>query len=1035
MDGGGRALPVHTALPEHTGERRLAERLVAMDDGRLHLWFDLAPQGVANLDIVVWDEETGVFVIEVKAVPIEALLFFDDTDIEIRDRGRSRSPVSQTRLACFDLMDYLRDAGMTAPKMASTVAWPRVTRDEWAAHWDTNSFPDGYELSMLFVDDIRSGMRGFRDRLRWVSEHHLWGSARTSGFRHDGSALQAFDNALRPAARVARAAATASGEEVPAPGPPSVDAAAPQPPGSATGETALRIVRRTRTESGEQPKLWLGTEFVLEAATAALRVLELAEPLLDPGWGATHADRIRTIVARLDEPFRLGVVGEFRAGKSSVVNALVGREVALVAELECTFAPQRFYYAPRPEATIVRRDGRIDRVDVDTVTSMLRDAYVSSTVPAIIRTEVGLPEPILEFLDIWDSPGLGGSDGNAETAQRFADTVDAALWVFDPGYTGQRGLSPTIASLEQRGKAVIGVVNKCDNMTKAEVDRVAEVLTRSYPALRGAALVPFSAELASRPDLSREEAADWAVDSGGNLQGLLAAIRESVLSSPGRVTGRAAAGDLRATLYAVRDEVGAGILDVRRREHLYSTQCQKLEDQLTERISEIGRHLEGGAVSALREHLVALGERSVAAASASVLRDPSQAQGMLNSVPGTTMADFVQGYFTAQRPWIEARLHSVVSSSDSSLSDALTALERPDRPEGLVLAPQSSAVGQAACGTGPQSEAGTSVPSDGAWLTRGIAWGGGTAGVLGTIALLVPGPQWMVVLPAALIAGMAGAIRRSGGELTDADLKAKWRDHWHKQVNEYLADRGLQSEIATAIKGWCGKLHGAVRTDIQTRLEVSAFGSAGRDRELRRSERLEAVRIELEMVIAQLGNPVLGLPPADEMLARRVEIAAGEHERSQELVRRVLGLAREVVAITDGAFSALAMPVLLEAPAGATVRVLAWEQPLSAASPGFRTRLEELRGRRSGSVAVAAPVPVGKSSDALPSGTWVFVPGRAFHFSASLSDTWMATRPIRFEPYEDAGNLYQQHFGRWWDGEVPGYQTLHVQRRHGAGQG
>jgi hypothetical protein len=184
------------------------------------------------------------------------------------------------------------------------------------------------------------------------------------------------------------------------------------------------------------------------------------------------------------------------------------------------------------------------------------------------------------------------------------------------------------------------------------------------------------------------------------------------------------------------------------------------------------------------------------------------------------------------------------------------------------------------------------------------------------------------------------------------------------------------------------------------------------------------------MVIEQLGSPALGLPPSEDMLTRPATIPAGERERAQELILRVFGTAREVLAITDGAFTAHSMQLLLEAPKNATIRILAWEQPLSDASRVFRTELEALRQKRTGSVSVAAPLETGPSSATLPSGCWVFVPGHAFHFSLPLMDAWMATAPVKFQPYEDAGNLYDEHFGRWWDGMVPGYQTLYVQRQY-----
>jgi hypothetical protein len=65
----------HTDLPEkkkgHIGEYDLAVQLCGFDDDRFHLWFglDYLP-GVSDVDVLLYHEAAGVFVIEVKAVGI-----------------------------------------------------------------------------------------------------------------------------------------------------------------------------------------------------------------------------------------------------------------------------------------------------------------------------------------------------------------------------------------------------------------------------------------------------------------------------------------------------------------------------------------------------------------------------------------------------------------------------------------------------------------------------------------------------------------------------------------------------------------------------------------------------------------------------------------------------------------------------------------------------------------------------------------------------------------------------------------------------
>ena len=69
----------HTDWPnrEHRGELNLAKQLCSFTDGRLHLWFDLSTLlGVNDIDVLLYHDLLGLFVIEVKALPIKEIEVF-----------------------------------------------------------------------------------------------------------------------------------------------------------------------------------------------------------------------------------------------------------------------------------------------------------------------------------------------------------------------------------------------------------------------------------------------------------------------------------------------------------------------------------------------------------------------------------------------------------------------------------------------------------------------------------------------------------------------------------------------------------------------------------------------------------------------------------------------------------------------------------------------------------------------------------------------------------------------------------------------
>jgi hypothetical protein len=77
------------------------------------------------------------------------------------------------------------------------------------------------------------------------------------------------------------------------------------------------------------------------------------------------AGQVRHIGDRLGEPLRVAIAGRLKAGKSTLVNALIGRRVAPTAAGECTRVVTRFRYGTADRVDVVRRDGARHSLPLD----------------------------------------------------------------------------------------------------------------------------------------------------------------------------------------------------------------------------------------------------------------------------------------------------------------------------------------------------------------------------------------------------------------------------------------------------------------------------------------------------------------------------------------------------------------------------------------------------------------------------------------------------------------------------------------------
>lgn len=141
--------------PEHRGELNLAKQLCSFADGRLHLWFDLNTLlGVNDIDVLLYHELLGLFVIEVKALPIEGIEVFGWKRCHIRGREPDRGPQYQALKAMFSLLGILSPQVRQKIHPTVTVCWPKVERRVWNRSWDVSIDDTGLDDSddFFFAD-------------------------------------------------------------------------------------------------------------------------------------------------------------------------------------------------------------------------------------------------------------------------------------------------------------------------------------------------------------------------------------------------------------------------------------------------------------------------------------------------------------------------------------------------------------------------------------------------------------------------------------------------------------------------------------------------------------------------------------------------------------------------------------------------------------------------------------------------------------------------------------------------------------------
>jgi GTPase Era involved in 16S rRNA processing len=371
-------------------------------------------------------------------------------------------------------------------------------------------------------------------------------------------------------------------------------------------------------------------------------IRRLADATLHLARGSDLEPRVTEVVRRLDEPLRVAIAGRTKAGKSTLLNALVGERLAATDAGECTRIVTWYRRALgyrvvadlRPhgtrELTFRRQDGALE-IDLGDL-----------AVEAIERIEVGWPSSKLAELTLIDTPGLGSIDetASARTTQALVDHDSDAPGQADAVIYLMRHLhhhdSQFLEAFLDRSVAhaspinAIVVLSRPDEIGGARPDALesAAAVARRYAAnarIRELAstVLPVAGLLAETGATLREDQVTWlrqlvrldvdrrdallrSVDRfrDPELNPLAAEIREELLERLGLFGLRTAVGLLADRRVATAAELSSALLEL--------SGIATLQQILGERFAARADALKArSALAALRLFADELGRRSV----------------------------------------------------------------------------------------------------------------------------------------------------------------------------------------------------------------------------------------------------------------------------------------------------------------------------------------------------------------------------------------------------------------------------------------
>ncbi|SDZ41717.1 Dynamin family protein [Micromonospora pattaloongensis] len=141
---------------------------------------------------------------------------------------------------------------------------------------------------------------------------------------------------------------------------------------------------------------------------------------------------LRHQLARFEQPVRIAVAGPWQSGKSTLINAILGEEVAPVEVGDGRQTVTWYEDGPAPRATAYSAGGVVQELPVTRSTRGMRVELSGPRPDHVTEIVVKWPSRTLRHMTLVDTPALpagAGDDGRADGGDGILDDADAVLYL------------------------------------------------------------------------------------------------------------------------------------------------------------------------------------------------------------------------------------------------------------------------------------------------------------------------------------------------------------------------------------------------------------------------------------------------------------------------------------------------------------------------------------------------------------------------------------------------------------------------------
>ena len=312
-----------------------------------------------------------------------------------------------------------------------------------------------------------------------------------------------------------------------------------------------------------------------EVERLVLRLLNAITRLPESDVMKEGQRRLTALLETVHSPFLITVLGEFSAGKSSFLNALVKKRLLAMKVRPTTATITKLHYGTSSKLEVMYNSGEEKSFDRGDLHSLTVEQFVDEDkiLDDIHYVSLEVEDEILRTIDFADTPGFNSSNAqHTEITTQFIAYSDAIIWLFDANQMAKKSTFDLIETHCKYQKP-IGIINKVDQIDEDEIEIIDELKADLMP--HTLATFPVSAKNALSPQASECQNA--------GMDAVREYLRSNVIpnaSSQKTQVLLAKLIDIVLTLSADRKKQVAWLEIMGKKQSQYAKDYEKLEEQI-----------------------------------------------------------------------------------------------------------------------------------------------------------------------------------------------------------------------------------------------------------------------------------------------------------------------------------------------------------------------------------------------------------------------------------------------------------------------